>query len=258
MSRVGRLRLRATPVGDAVLIHPRERIDARAAGFAGGLARDPQHTLVVVDLPAGALAEEWPAVARVLSSSRYGGLRMVFGRDTGEDVRRAAGKIADRLGREVVAPDGAVLPTAGGGLFVPGDDAAWLRFRPGLAAETDSHRFPTPDWEFSLPGRARAVGRHTTAQPVASGVWLRHTDRGQARRTPPARGGDRPHRPAFGSWSSSAAPTRRPCLSTTWPATGKASCPTPGPRSGSICTARSTSPSPSLPASASRTLSTTR
>nr|WSX75671.1 hypothetical protein OH826_18425 [Streptomyces sp. NBC_00899] len=176
---MGRLRLRATPVGDAVLIHPRERIDARAAGFAGGLARDPQHTLVVVDLPAGALAEEWPAVARVLSSSRYGGLRMVFGRDTGEDVRRAAGKIADRLGREVVAPDGAVLPTAGGGLFVPGDDAAWLRFRPGLAAETDSHRFPTPDWEFSLPGRARAVGRHTTAQPVASGVWLRHTDRGR-------------------------------------------------------------------------------
>ncbi|MCX4460792.1 hypothetical protein OG585_49610 (plasmid) [Streptomyces sp. NBC_01340] len=174
---MSRLRLRATPVGDALLVHPKGHLDERAAGFAGGLGRDPQHTLVVVDLPAGVLADEWRTVARLLSSSRYGSLRMVFGRDRGEDVRRAAALIAERLGREVLAADGALVPTVAGGLFVPGDDAAWIRFRPGRPAEPDSRRFPRPHWEFSLPTRARAVSARTTAEPVPSGVWLRHTDR---------------------------------------------------------------------------------
>ncbi|WP_405914817.1 hypothetical protein [Streptomyces sp. NBC_00728] len=174
---MNRLRLHATPVGDALLVHPKGHLDKRAAGFAEGLSRDPQHTLVVVDLPAGVLADEWRAVAKLLSSARHGSLRIVFGRDRGEDVRRAAGLIADRLGREVFAADGALVPTVGGGLFVPGDDAAWLRFRPGRPAEHDSQRFPKPHWEFALPTRARAVSARTTAQPVPSGVWLRHSDR---------------------------------------------------------------------------------
>ncbi|MEV7325858.1 hypothetical protein [Streptomyces sp. NPDC093970] len=176
---MSRLRLRATPVGDALLVHPRGRVDERAADFAGGLARDPHHTLVVVDLPAGSLADEWRAVAKILSSPRHGSLRIVFGRERGEDVRRAAGLIAERIGREVLAADGALTPTAAGGLFVPGDGTAWLRFRPGRTAERDSQRFPRPDWEFSLPLRARSVGTHTVAQPIPSGVWLRHTDRGR-------------------------------------------------------------------------------
>ncbi|MFJ5639724.1 hypothetical protein [Streptomyces sp. NPDC093223] len=174
---MSRLRLRATPVGGALLVHPRGQLDERAAGFAEGLSDDPQHTLVVVDLPAGVLADEWAAVARLLSPSRYGSLRIVFGRDRGEAVRRAAGLISERLGREVVAADGTLVPTVTGGLFTPGDDAGWLRFRPGHPTEPDSRRFPRPHWERSLPGRPRAVSDRTTAQPVPSGVWLRHTDR---------------------------------------------------------------------------------
>ncbi|MFG3165562.1 hypothetical protein [Streptomyces sp. NPDC048200] len=173
---MGRLKLRATPVGGALLVHPKGRLDERAAGFAGGLARDPQHTLVVVDLPAQVLADEWEAVAKVLSSSRHGSMRMVFGRGRGDDVRKAAGRIADRLGREVLAPDGALVPTLAGGLFVPGDEgAAWLRFRPGRAVEPDSQRFPKPRWEFTVPTRPRPAGLRTTAQPVPSGVWLRNS-----------------------------------------------------------------------------------
>ena len=188
MSPVGRLRLRAIPVGDALLIHPKGRFDDRAAAFAGGIAEDPHHTLVVVDLPADALAEEWMQVARLLSPSRYGSPRLVFGRGSGDEIRTAGGLIADRLGREVLAPDGDLVPTATGGLFVPGEDgSAWLRFRPGRDPEPEAQRFPKPHWEFSAPIRTTPVGVRAVAQPVPAGVWLRHADRdpltGHHRRT---------------------------------------------------------------------------
>ncbi|MCS0603755.1 hypothetical protein NX794_21415, partial [Streptomyces sp. LP11] len=174
---MGRLRLRSTRVGDALLIHPKGRFDERAAAFAEGITGDPGHTLVVVDLPAGALATEWEAVAKLLSSSRYGSPRLVFGRGTGDDVRTAGRLIATRLGREVLAPDGDLIPTRSGQLFVPGDDgAAWLRFRPGRDAEPVGQRFPKPHWEFSAPARTRPAGTHSVAQPVPAGVWLRRTD----------------------------------------------------------------------------------
>ncbi|MEU5095076.1 hypothetical protein [Streptomyces sp. NPDC020996] len=174
---MSRLRLRSTPVGDALVIHPRGRFDDRAAAFAGGIAEDPYHTLVVVDVPADALATEWESVARLLSSSRYGSPRLVFGRGSGDEIRTAGRLIAGRLGREVLAPDGDLVPTRTGGLFVPGDDGgAWLRFRPGHDPEPVAQRFPKPHWEFSVPTRARPVGACTVVQPVPAGVWLRRAD----------------------------------------------------------------------------------
>lgn len=65
---MARLRLRSTPVGDVLLIHPKGGYDDRAAAFASGITEDPLHTLVVVDLPADALVTEWEGVARLLSS----------------------------------------------------------------------------------------------------------------------------------------------------------------------------------------------
>ncbi|GGN05943.1 hypothetical protein [Streptomyces fuscichromogenes] len=174
---MARLRLRSTPVGDALLIHPRGRFDDRAAAFADGIAEDPLHTLAVVDLPGDAIATEWEAVARLLSSARYGSPRLIFGRGTPDDIRTACQRIADRLEREVLAPGGDLVPTVGGGLFVPGDDgAAWLRFRPGHDPEPVAQRFPKPHWEFSAPARTQQAGPHTVAQPLPAGVWLRHTD----------------------------------------------------------------------------------
>ncbi|MEU6028852.1 hypothetical protein ABZ825_17860 [Streptomyces tauricus] len=174
---MGRLRLRSTSVGDTLLIHPRGRFDDRAAAFAAGLAADPRHTLVVVDLPAGALTTEWESVTRLLSPARLGSPRLVLGRETGDDIRTACRLIAGRLGREVLAADGDLIPTAAGGLFVPGDDgAAWLRFRPGREPEPAAQRFPKPHWEFSVPARARPAGLRTVVEPVPAGVWLRHTE----------------------------------------------------------------------------------
>ncbi|NUL07923.1 hypothetical protein HRW07_32895, partial [Streptomyces lunaelactis] len=168
-----KLRLRAY-VGDAVLIPPKGEPDRRALAFAERLARDVQNTLVVIDLPAGAVDRECEAVARLLSRDRYGTLRLVFGRGTREEIRTAGQRIADRLAREVLVPDGRVVPTLAGGLFIPSDQGdGWLRCRPGRPAQRDSRRFPKPHWEFSTPARPLPTGTHTVAEPVPGGVWVR-------------------------------------------------------------------------------------
>ncbi|WP_195911301.1 hypothetical protein [Streptomyces kaniharaensis] len=170
-----RLRLRAGD-GGALLIHPKGGPDGRAVAFARGLARDERHILVVVDLPAGAAEREWTAVARLLAPARYGSLRLVFGRGDRTEVGQAAARIAERLDREVIAPDGEVTPTVTGGLFVPAHHGdGWLRYRPGRAAERDGQRFPKPSWEFSTPVRPWPAGPHAVAEPLPAGVWLRST-----------------------------------------------------------------------------------
>ncbi|MEV6024714.1 hypothetical protein [Streptomyces sp. NPDC052036] len=165
--------LQCRAVGHALLIHPKGEPDPQAAAFAAGLAPDPQHTVAVVDLPFGALEDSADAVARLLAHRGHS-LRLVFGRATPQESQRAAQRIADRLDRLVLAPDGEVLPTDGGGLFIPSEHGAgWLRFRPGRAAERDSRRFPKPRWEFSAFDRPWATSGHGLVEPVPSGVWVR-------------------------------------------------------------------------------------
>lgn len=174
--RVGRATgpvLHAQVAGHALLVHPKGAADPQAAQFAAGLARDEQHLLVVVDLPFGALDSAWPAVARLLAP-RPGSLRLIFGRATPQEARHAGQAIADRLGRLVLAPDGELLPTAGGGLFIPADHGAgWLRLRPGREPERDSQRFPKPLWEFSTVDRPWETSPYGVVESVPSGVWVR-------------------------------------------------------------------------------------
>ncbi|TDT97826.1 hypothetical protein EDD99_6019 [Streptomyces sp. 846.5] len=174
--RVGRTTgpvLHLQAAGNALLVHPRGEADPQAVQFAAGLARDDQHLLVVVDLPFGALDTAWPAVARLLAP-HPGSLRLIFGRATPQEARHAGQAIADRLGRLVLAPDGELLPTAGGGLFIPADHGAgWLRLRPGREPERDSPRFPKPLWEFSTVDRPWETSPYGVVESVPSGVWVR-------------------------------------------------------------------------------------
>ncbi|MFK0106618.1 hypothetical protein [Streptomyces sp. NPDC091217] len=176
--RVGAVRaagtaLQCRAVGHALLIHPKGEPDPQAAAFAAGLAPDPQHTVAVVDLPFGTLEDSADAVARLLAQRGHS-LRLVFGRATSQESRRTAQRIADRLDRPVLAPDGEVLPTDGGGLFIPSEHGAgWLSFRPGRPAKRDSRRFPKPRWEFSTFDRPWATSGHGLVEPVPSGVWVR-------------------------------------------------------------------------------------
>ncbi|MFB7292728.1 hypothetical protein [Actinacidiphila glaucinigra] len=172
-TRTGGPALQCRAAGRTLLIHPKGDLDSQATAFAAGLAPDPQHTVAVVDLPLGSLEQSADSVAHLLEG-RGESLRLIFGRATPQESRRAAQRIADRLGRLVLAPDGEVLPTSGGGLFIPSDlGGGWLRFRPGRKAEPDSRRFPKPRWEFSTSDRPWPTSGHGVVEPVASGVWVR-------------------------------------------------------------------------------------
>ncbi|MEU9348157.1 hypothetical protein AB0D74_43885 [Streptomyces sp. NPDC048278] len=183
--RVGGPALEYRNVGHALLVHPRGFVDSQALTFAQRLAADPQHTLVVLDLPASPEGSVWETVARALDR-RGRSFRLVPGRGTREDVKHAAQWLADRLERVVLAPDGAVLPAAGGALFVPAQHGlGWLRYGPNLPSMPDSRRFPKPQWEFSVPDGPQPTGAGGVVEPLPGGVWIR------------------------GTWEDAAAPTHR-------------------------------------------------
>ncbi|MCX4744011.1 hypothetical protein OG455_00530 [Kitasatospora sp. NBC_01287] len=178
------LQLRLQQAGDAMLIHPKGGADRQALGFALWLAPDTQHTVVVVDLPFGALEPHWQQLARLLDRLPGKGLRLVFGRATPEESRTVGQLLAERLRRTVLVPDGELLPTSQGGLFIPADyGAGWLRIRPGRPVERDSLRFPKPMWDFSTSDQPWECGPYGVVEAVPSGVWVR-----SARPSPPLAG----------------------------------------------------------------------
>ncbi|WP_329138192.1 hypothetical protein OG552_29890 [Streptomyces sp. NBC_01476] len=165
--------LRVRPLGHALLVHRKGDPDPEVVAFTRALAPDPQHQLVVVDLPPGADRREWEAVPKALPGGPNG-VRIVFSRAVPPQVRAFGQAAADRLGCTVLAPDGAVRTVPGGGLFVPHDaGAGWLRHRPKRAAAYDSRRFPKPAWEYAVADRPWSTAAHAVVEPTASGIWLR-------------------------------------------------------------------------------------
>ncbi|MER7913731.1 hypothetical protein [Streptomyces sp. NPDC096068] len=174
-------------VGHALLLHPRGRADPRARLFAGGLAPDPDGTLVVVDLRPDAPSPEWEAVAALLAGTRPGpaagpGIRLVIGRGGPRGLLDSAQWLADRLSRPVTAPDAPVRPCAGGGLFVPPyRGTGWHLLRPGRAPVRTTRRFPRAVWESAATDRPWTAGPAVDVEPVPGGVWLRRTGTGTDR-----------------------------------------------------------------------------
>ncbi|WP_176930777.1 hypothetical protein [Actinacidiphila guanduensis] len=165
--------LRVRPLGNALLVHRKGEPDPVVVAFTQALAPDPQHQLVVVDLPPGADRREWEAVPKALPGAAAG-VRIVFSRAVPPQVRAFGQAAADRLGSTVLVPDGAVRTVPDGGLFVPHDaGAGWLRHRPKRAAAYDSRRFPKPAWEYAVADRPWSTAPHAVVEPTASGIWLR-------------------------------------------------------------------------------------
>lgn len=186
-SDVNRTPLECRSIGDALLVHPEGKLNPRVRAFVGGLAQDPEHTLVVVDLPEDPPAEDWESVARLLRR-RGRSFRLITGRPCRESARKVGQLLADRLDRTVLAPDGWMLPAPGGVLFVPEDaGSGWLGFhpsRPSAWSRLVSHkpvarvsrRFPVPDWDEAVPQRSFATSADATAEPLPAGIWIRRSD----------------------------------------------------------------------------------
>ncbi|MDN3357777.1 hypothetical protein [Actinomadura sp. DC4] len=162
--------------------------DAAAAepGHAAALAAEPYRTIVVVEGSAAAeldeLSDELVADLQDLvhadAYARGGpagwGIRLVAPRMARPDASRAdplAGRLADRLGLEVIAPDGELVTLRGGELFSAGPGAGWVGFRPGHDPEWSGPRYPAPVWQAALSGVAPSRG--TTVTSIPAGLWVR-------------------------------------------------------------------------------------
>jgi hypothetical protein len=89
--------------------------------------------------------------------------------DTG--VRPWPQRLAEDLGVEVLAPQGA-LSLIPGGLLFTGGDLVWRRFRRGDTSRPWGARHPQPDWEAQLPpGLVAAAG--LTVEAIPAGLLVR-------------------------------------------------------------------------------------
>ncbi|WP_305785782.1 hypothetical protein [Symbioplanes lichenis] len=161
-------------IGNALVVHARDRISSEAQALALAVAEDGDNDIVVLDLHDGLPMGSWEAVAGALPRSRRGIRLLVCG--AGLDIATLAGQwLSDRLGRSVVVPYGHLLRGASGALFVHAEhDSGWVRHRPGRGPAWDGKRWPRPAWDGAaaeyLPTSAFGV-----AEPLPGGVWIRDT-----------------------------------------------------------------------------------
>jgi hypothetical protein len=147
--------------------------DRAQLAFAAGLAEDPEHTVVILDLAPDYDAQEWKAALRVLAHVP-GSLRLVPWRPRPGGLVAIGQWLAGVLGRTVLAQDGQPLVASRGALFVsPGVGTGWLRLEPGRPPAPESRRFPRPRWTASMPfERPAALSPATVLQPLPGGAWL--------------------------------------------------------------------------------------
>ncbi|ONI83112.1 hypothetical protein ALI144C_16530 [Actinosynnema sp. ALI-1.44] len=158
-------------VGNALVVCPEDRMSAEAQQLAMSVAPDTEHEMVVVDLPAGMPVAAWDSVAQLLPRHRRG-VRLIIGGRSREATALTGQWLSERIGRTVVAPDGAIFRGTGGTLFVhSGKGSGWVKFRPGRAPEWDAKRFPRPSWDSGAVD-AWATSSAGMADPIPGGVWI--------------------------------------------------------------------------------------
>jgi hypothetical protein len=160
-------------VGNASVVSVKDGMTSEARSFAATLPADPEYDLVVVDLPADCPVGIWESLAATLPRRRRG-VRLVIGGLSRQATALAGQWLSERLGRTVVAPDGAVLRGAEGVLFVhSGVNTGWVRFRPGHAPEWEAKRFPSPSWDSPAVSEPSSISSATEAEPLPGGMWIR-------------------------------------------------------------------------------------
>ncbi|MFI2508642.1 hypothetical protein [Streptomyces sp. NPDC018972] len=154
------------------------------AEVAGAVGREEDVVTVIVGSAAGGGApgaDHWARLGTLLDSLRARGtdrVRLVMSGagDDRPDRPSVARRIADAWELEVMAPDGAVLITPGGALFVHGDSrpgSSWWRFAPGAEPRKAGRRAPAPAWEEALDGVPARTAGGCVVDRIPAGVVIR-------------------------------------------------------------------------------------
>ncbi|AKZ54125.1 hypothetical protein SAM23877_1076 [Streptomyces ambofaciens ATCC 23877] len=153
------------------------------AEVAGAVGREPDVVTVIVGSAGGGSpdADHWARLGALLDSLRARGtdrVRLVMSGAGDDRPGRpcVARRIADAWEMEVTAPDGAVLITPGGTLFVHDDSrpgCAWWRFAPGAEPRRAGGRAPAPAWEKALTGVPTCTAGGCVVDRVPAGVVVR-------------------------------------------------------------------------------------
>ncbi|GAA1982145.1 hypothetical protein [Amycolatopsis minnesotensis] len=161
-----------TRVGEVLVVHAGDGGTAEARSLAASLPADPEHQVVVADLPPESPVELWESFAAALPDGQ-GPVRLVPGRRPLCFGSHVGPWLAERIARPVLAPYGLAIEN-GAGLFVhSGPRTGWGWFRPGRTPEWAAKRFPCPAWEAPEFAETRAVRGGAVAEPLPAGVWLR-------------------------------------------------------------------------------------
>ncbi|SEQ96737.1 hypothetical protein [Actinokineospora terrae] len=139
--------------------------DEQAAAIAAALPEERHRTSVVVG------ASAWPALARLdpwlvadLDDQVDTGVRLLAAHSSTMAAGEVslARRLADRLGVEVVAPDGDLYTLSGGHTFAAG--LGWVAHGAGSDRRPMGHRFPEPWWQGYLP---------SGHEEIPLGLWVR-------------------------------------------------------------------------------------
>jgi hypothetical protein len=131
-----------------------------------------------LDTAAGALRE----VAGTALSAGRNCLRMALAGSGRTCGRRpcAAQRLAERLGIQILAPDGSVVVLPDGSLFLVHPDGPlsgvgrWVRFCEGRVTGEENARFPSPSWSRWTTDVPESVGHGVRAMAIPSGWLLCH------------------------------------------------------------------------------------
>ncbi|MBQ1064132.1 hypothetical protein [Micromonospora sp. C41] len=161
-------------VGNALVLHPRERISPEARTVALSVDPDPDNDIVILDLQHELPFDVWDTVATELRRQRLRrGIRLVVCGARPETGALAGQWLSDRLGRPVIAPFGRMIPGAAGLLFVHGTDlGGWVCYRRGRAPAWQSKRYPAPAWDGAATDHL-TISSTCAVEPLPGGVWLR-------------------------------------------------------------------------------------
>ncbi|GAB3733860.1 hypothetical protein GCM10027598_58850 [Amycolatopsis oliviviridis] len=167
-------RVHCEPVGTATVVFEADGMTVQAGRLAMSLPPDHEHTLVLVDVPAARRSTAlWETLAVAVEAAGKP-LRLLPSEAAGEIDLESSAWLSNRLGQSVLYPDGQVLSSANGLVFLPPDGSrGWVACAPGKKPSRVGRRFPVPDWEGLIAADSYRVGRSTTAEPLPAGVWLR-------------------------------------------------------------------------------------